>query len=530
MAKFASKTPRLPPHCGEDLDEPYLFNPYLEQFQADRRLRYCMNCRTIGSMTPNCAFVCPKCQVNHTSNLTAPHVFDHFLLLSGRGGGKTLGGAYAAREEMMVPKSIGWVMGPTYKILHDSTFPTLVRRIPPHWVKRWDPEHMEITLINDALVAFRSLEDPERARGPHGISWGWFDESAQAPLRAYEVFKPTLIKAGGIVITTTTPLGFDWSYDEIEKRATIYKEPGYKCYRWWTEENPVFASNPVMKAKIEQARKTMDPDFFAQEYRAERRNAQGLVYNFKKLEEQYLADADAVKRLIPEWPNIDPSRTVLIGLDSGADHPFGAVMAVVTEKGLVIVKEYLQRMQAISQQLPAIAFAFGTSRFANLKWAANKNEANLRLEFGLKGIGVIPAENKHEIGIQRVASWLHAGQLYIAYTCPKTLEQMQSYRYADNSSTDGQKKAKEEVFKFKDELPDAVRYLIMAWPVLPNPELPTMTKAQESRWNALDERSRMDIERMREFEKSQKQGEHLELADPMYPLGDFFQGESVGVL
>ena len=107
---------------------------------------------------------------------------------------------------------------------------------------------------------------------------------------------------------------------------------------------------------------------------------------------------------------------------------------------------------------------------------------------------------------------------------------MQSYRYADNSSTDGQKKAKEEVFKFKDELPDAVRYLIMAWPVLPNPELPTMTKAQESRWNALDERSRMDIERMREFEKSQKQGEHLELADPMYPLGDFFQGESVGVL
>lgn len=525
MAQKFSKTPRLPPHCGEALDEPYLFNPYIEQFQQDRRLRFCLNCRTIGSMTPNCVFVCSKCGVDHKNNLTAPRVYDHFLLLSGRGGGKTLGGAYAAREEMLVPGSIGWVMSATYKLLHDSTFPTLVKRIPPHWVKRWDPEHMEITLINDALVAFRSLDDPERARGPHGVSWGWFDEAAQAPKRAYEVFKPTLTKAGGIVIATTTVLGYDWTYDEIEKKALVYKEPGYRAYKWWTEENPLFASNPVMKERIDKERKTMDPDFFAQEYRAERRNAQGLVYSYKRLEEQYLPDAAAVKALIPEWPDIDPSRQILIGLDSGADHPFGALMAVVTERGIIVVKEYLQRMQAVSQQLPAIALAFGTPRYSNIKWAANKNEANLRLEFGLKGIGIIPAENKHEIGIQRVASWLHAGQLYIAYTCPKTLEQMQAYRYADNTATDGQKKAKENVFKFKDELPDALRYLIMAWPSLPNAELPTMTKAQEARWNNLDDRSRRDIELMREHTKREKQGEHLEPSDPMYPLGDFFQGQ-----
>lgn len=299
---------RLPPHCGEDLQESLLYNPYQQQFMADRRQRFCLRCRTIGAMTPNCEFTCPKCGTAHFSNLTAPRLYDRFLLVAGRGSGKTKIGAHAAREEMLVPGSIGWVMGPTYKILHDSTFPTLVRLIPPAWVQRWDPEHMEITLINKALVAFRSLEDPDRARGPHGVSWGWFDEAAQAPERAYDVFEPTLIKAGGIVICTTTPLGFDWTYDKIEKRARVYKEPGYRAYTYRTSDNPLFASNPVMQQQIERARKTMEPGLFAQEYEAERRNATGLVYDYALVEGQILADVAAVKAFIPEWPNIDPSR------------------------------------------------------------------------------------------------------------------------------------------------------------------------------------------------------------------------------
>src|SRR6185312_7524075 len=238
------------------------YNPYLHGpngFFAVRKLRVCLTCKTMGSMMDDGRFTCPKCQTVHTSNLTAHRAYDRYLLLSGRGGGKTKGGAHAARQEMMIPGSVGWVMGPTYKILHDSTFPTLVRLINPEWVERWDSENMELTLKNKAMVAFRSLEDPDRARGPHGVNWGWFDEAAQCPERAYDVFEPTLIKAGGIVLATTTVLGFDWTYDKIEKRALVYKEPGYWAARWWTEENPLFRTNPVMKAQIERARRNMDP-------------------------------------------------------------------------------------------------------------------------------------------------------------------------------------------------------------------------------------------------------------------------------
>lgn len=522
MAYIRKSSIRLPPGCGEDLDKPYLFNPYLEEFQKARRLRFCLNCKTMGSMDVNCNFTCATCKTVHTSNLTAPRVNDQLLAVAGRGGGKTLGGAHAVREELMAPNSIWWVMSENYKLLHDSTFPTLVRLLNPAWVKRWDPEHMEIHLFNGSKVAFRSLEDPERARGPHGVSGGWFDEAAKCPERAYDVFTPTLIKAGGIVIATTTVLGFDWTYNRIEKPA-MKGDPGFFAVRWWTEENPLFRSNPVMMRKIERDKKMMSPEFYAQEYKAERRSATGLIYDYHLLEEQTLTTDDQIKAIIPEWPQLDASRKILIGLDSGVDHPFGSLLIVVTDRGLVVCGEYLERNQAMSQHLSPINFRFGLSRFSsdNVTWAANKNEANLRLEFGLKGVHVAQAESKHEVGIQRVQSWLHTKQIFfVASHCKVVLDQLKAYRFADNTATDGQKK-KEAVFKEKDELPDALRYAVMAWPELPDPDQPILTPREEARWNALDERSREDVENWRAFNKRHTEKD-LPEGDANYPIGEFF--------
>lgn len=523
MAAYV-KTKRLPPGCGALLTEPYLYNPYIhgpEGFFAALRKRVCLKCRTMGVMEEDGTFHCLKCGTTHVNNLTAPRAFNKFLLLAGRGGGKTLAGAHAVRQELMIPNSTWWAMGPTYKILWDSTFKTLVGLLNPDWIKTWDAEHEEITLLNNSKVAFRSLEDPERARGPHGISGGWFDEAAQSPKRAYEVFQPTLIKAGGIVIASTTVLGYDWTYDEIEKRALVYKDPGYWATRWWTEENPLFRSEPVMMAQIEQDRKKMDPAFFAQEYKAERRNATGLVYDYSLVEEQCLLNIEAVKKYIPEWPAIDPSRSVIIGLDSGADHPFGAIKIVSTEFGLIVVDEYLERQKALSQHLPNISLKFRLSQFANIKWAANKNEVQLRLEFALKGVGVIQAENKHEVGIQRTQSWLYTKKLFFAYTVPSTIEQMRAYRYANNIKPDGTKKVKEDVFKLKDELPDALRYALMAWPELPEPATEVRTPAQQARFDAMPDNVRADVERIKEYDERAKAAEMDEHEDG-YPTGGFY--------
>ena len=519
---------RLPPGCGALLNEPLLYSEYQQRFHRARRMRFCLNCKTMGQMDEMGHFECAKCSTTHDGrwgNLTAPRAFRRFMLLAGRGGGKTLIGAHGVREELMIPGAQWWALGATYKLLHDSTFPTLVGLLAPQWIKRWDPEHMEITLHNNSMVAFRSLEDPDRARGPHGIGGYWFDEAAKCPERAWHVATPMLIKAGGIAVATTTPLGYDWTYEQLEQQALVYRQPGYWAGKWWTEHNPLFASNPVMKAEIEAAKRTMSADLFAQEYRAERSNAQGLVYG-PIVKANVLVNDDEVRKYIPEWQghigSIDTSRPIIVGLDSGADHPFGAVLIVVTPKGLVVVAEYLERMKAVSLHHDAIWVKFCLTRFQNVTFAGNKNEVNLRLEWGLKGTGVSQAENKHEIGIQRVNSWLLTKQLKFAYTASRAIEQMSAYRYADNTKpSTGEKKDKESVFKLRDELPDAIRYAVMVWPELPNLDLPEMSDDEQRRWDAFDQKTKDELTR-RKLMKQKDEGVILTPGQSGYPTGDFW--------
>jgi hypothetical protein len=161
-------------------------------------------------------------------------------------------------------------------------------------------------------------------------------------------------------------------------------------------------------------------------------------------------------------------------------------------------------------------------------FAANKNALNLRLEWGLKGTGVIQAENKQEVGIQRTQSWLLSRQLKFAYTVPRCIQQMSAYRYAENEKSDGQKKDKEGVFKLKDEFPDAIRYLLMAWPSLPETAEGPMSDAEQKRWDAFDEKTRHDLTLLKEMKDNKKESVELKAGERGYPLGDFYGHDGGG--
>ena len=515
-------TKRLPPGCGEDVGKPLLYNVHQQDMQTARRQRFCPECKKIALTNEYGQVVC-TCGTTYRNNLRAPRLYHRFMLRAGRRSGKSLIGAHAVLEELMIPNSLWWVCGPTFKILYDGAFPTLVRLIPPHWVKNWSEEHQELTLTNGSKVQFRSLDDPERARG-QGLHGVWLDEAAFIIARAWDVLEPSLGENAGIVIATTSPDGFDWSYKAFMTPALVTKTPGFWARRFKTIDNPRFSSEPLLVKEIENARLTKTPEVFAAEYEGEDVNATGLIYG-QSAARQVIPNTDEgnalLKKMIPEWPTIDAARQILIGLDSGSDHPFGATKAVVTEFGIVFVSEYLERMQANSIHLPAIQSRFGTHRFPNVRWSSNKNEVALRLEFGLKGVGVIPAENAHTLGIQRVQSWLLTGQMFFAHTCPILIEQMASYRHANNYLNDGQKKETEQVFKKEDELPDCVRYTVMAWPELPKVDAAPMTDEQKKRWEKFDDKTRVEIAAVREFNK-RSTSEDLQPEEGNYPTGGFF--------
>jgi phage terminase large subunit-like protein len=68
---------------------------------------------------------------------------------------------------------------------------------------------------NGSRIDFKSADDPESLRGA-GLDILWIDESAFIPNKdAYDVVRPSLSDHEGILITTTTPDGKNWFYDEF---------------------------------------------------------------------------------------------------------------------------------------------------------------------------------------------------------------------------------------------------------------------------------------------------------------------------
>jgi hypothetical protein len=188
--------------------------------------------------------------------------------------------------------------------------------------------------------------------------------------------------------------------------------------------------------------------------------------------------------------------------------------------------------KAISQHISPICLTFGLAglhQTCHHVGGEQKRERTCGLSSRSRISGSFPRRTKHEIGIQRVQSWLYTqGSLFFAYTaCSNTIEQMRAYRYAEQRASVGPatKKTKEEVFKFKDELPDGVRYAMMAWPELPAETDPTLTPAQEARWDAMDERTRLDIERWREY-ASRGTEKDLTLDDANYPIGEMYGADT----
>jgi Terminase RNaseH-like domain/Terminase large subunit, T4likevirus-type, N-terminal len=402
---------------------------------------------------------------------TGARAFDRLTLFAGRRGGKTRIGAVAAVKEMQHPHTYGWVCAPTYPDLHDFVLPEVMKLIPRSWIADWSQNRLEMQLINKARIAFRSLDDPDRARGP-GLDWVWIDEARKVQALAWDVMSPAVVGNAGVAWFTTTPNGFDWCYKQLWKPA-VDGERGYWATRYWTEENPIFRL-AAQRAGLERDRKMMDPIFFAQEYCADFVTFTGAIYG-RTIEPQILRDDDPrLLALFPEWPRINPDRPCYVGIDPGADHPFAAVLLVSTDKGLVQVGEYIQRNKSALEHkrgMFEMLAAWNPSRpFRPENWAIDRSQKQMAIELAQApfAINCTAAENDVRAGVNRCRGWLETNRLWLIESkCRRTIEQLRGYRWAENVAPSGEYR-REEPRKEEDDLPDALRYALMLSPELPD--------------------------------------------------------------
>lgn len=449
-----------------------------------RRARQCKACFKKFNADPNISetfYLCPACGGR------GKRVFDRLTIIAGRRFGKSRIGSISGVEEALVPHSIGWACAPTIPKLHRYVIPAFQQLIPREWVADWNSEFKDLRLKNGSLIHFQTLEDPDQGRG-QGLDWLWIDEVCELTQAHWDVIRPSL--AGDTVaFFTTSPRSYDWVYDELYKKA----EDGIPGY-WAAKAKTSDSANPRVSSEfLERERETMSDAMFRQEYEADFVTFTGAVYG-ELIVPQILRTREQIQRLIPEWPAINPERMATIGIDTGADHPFGAVKMVSTEKGLVVVQDYLEKDKTF------VEHANNLKRLGSphqVKWAINKNERQPMIELAQHGISCVPAENDQLAGIERVKTWLHNRQLwFVEETAPRTIRQMQTLRWADPRK-DGQNRGVAKVYKKSDELPDCLRYACMTWPQLASPK-PVDGRRDISN---LPEDMRLTIERLRRADK-----------------------------
>lgn len=423
------------------------------------------------------------------------HAFHRLGLFAGRRGGKTRIGAVAAAKKMQSPRSIGWVCAPTYPDLHDFVIPEVFKTIPHAWIGNWSEQHYELELRNYAKCQFRSLEDPDKARGP-GLDWAWIDETRKVAELAWNTMLPALTDKRGQAWFTTSPNGFDWCYETFWLPA-MQQVPGYWAVKYKTADNPAIDPEEIADAK-----RAMDPLFFQQEFEADFVTFTGAIYG-ATINAQILRTVDEIRTVFPDWPLVDPTLECFVAIDPGADHPFAALLGVMTPRGIVICGEIKLRNKTIQEYVDAmhamLAALTPATPFSPQVWAIDRSQKQFSIELAQHRIYATAAENNVENGIRRTQSWIARKQIwFIQDLVPQTIEELRGYRWADNTKPDGQA-MKERVIKRNDDLCDALRYLLMAGPSLPDVDAaPSGGKRDLS---AIPLAERWSLERLQRCEK-----------------------------
>jgi predicted phage terminase large subunit-like protein len=182
--------------------------------------------------------------------------------VGGRGAGKSFVGAL----DMLLRAEDDCLYGvyaPTYPMLKDSSwraFLEIGRKL--RFLKAVNKSEMRITLGNGAEVIFRSVDDPERARGPN-LSGAWLDEASLMDQEAFTIVIACLREGGkqGWLSATFTPRGRQhWTYETFGTNR-----PNTALFHARTSDNvflpPAFAETLRAQYPSQFARQELEGEF-----------------------------------------------------------------------------------------------------------------------------------------------------------------------------------------------------------------------------------------------------------------------------
>jgi PBSX family phage terminase large subunit len=336
-------------------------------------------------------------------------------------------------------------IAPTYQQARDIAWAELVKVLEPITVNK-NETRLEITVQTadkgKSVIWLRGWEAVDTLRG-QAFDFIVIDEIAS--MRNFEinwntVIRPTLTDRAGEALFISTPKGFNHFYDLFNKQNDPKAGAEYKSFHFTSYDNP-----HIKKEEIDKARLEMTEDQFSQEYLADFRKQEGLVYKeFDRSRHIYTGD---IPRQVISY---------MAGVDFGYTNP-AAVPHIKkdSENHYWVEFEYYQKGQTDAQVADYVK-----AQSFNMVFPDPENPAAIK-ELTDRGVNVrevVKGRDSIKNGISKVRELMKQGRLHIHASCLNLIEEIESYHYPIGAS--GRNEYENPVKDF-DHAIDALRYVIM---------------------------------------------------------------------
>lgn len=367
------------------------------------------------------------------------------VVCAGRRGGKTelavaemAGKAYSKKG-----RHIAYI-APTLQQARDIAWTKLVQVCAPITIKKLEsPSHSLTVQTADGGKSVISLRGWESIETVRGLAFDFIVIDEIASMRGFdatwnEIIRPTLTDREGEVLFISTPKGFNHFYDLYNKHLDPEKGKDYKSFHFTSYDNPHVKASEIDKAKAE-----LTEDQFAQEYLADFRKQEGLVYK----------EFDRKRHVFETMPvKVDE---YFAGIDFGFTNPTAVIHIKRDHDQNYFVTSEWYKTGRTEEQIAEYVKSCGFNRVYPDPEAPSAIEV-----MNGKGIPVVEVlKNKDSIknGINRIRQLLKMNKLYIHKSCVNLISEFEDYCYPESTP---ERNEHENPVKDHDHALDALRYAL----------------------------------------------------------------------
>jgi len=361
--------------------------------------------------------------------------------------GRRLGKTILAVEEMLgvavskTDRRIAYI-APTFQQARDIAWEHLKNRCKPITVDTNESQLKIVVKTQQGGTSTITLKSWDAIESLRGQSFHFLVVDEVAMMRNFwagwnEVLRPALTDTKGHAMFISTPKGFN-HFHELYLRAD--EDPNYESFHATTYDNP-----HIDPDEIEEAKAQLPEDQFAQEYLADFRKVEGLVYK----------EFDRERHMFVTMPSESMILEKRGGIDFGHTNPAGILTVYQTkDRSYYVTDEYYERGKVTSELIQEMQ----SRRCAS--WYPDPAEPDRIMEMRRAGLSVNEVSKNVSAGINSVQKLFKQNRLFIHLSCPNLLWELETYRYKPKRVDQNEA---EEPVKENDHLCDALRYILHMW-------------------------------------------------------------------